>query len=417
MNFENTYSKEQEEFRKEVRAWIKANVPENMRMPEGTGLGIIGYEQAGDRASEMMAFWKEKHRELGKKGWLYPTYPKQYGGGGLTAAHETILVEEFRKGGVVPHHSDAQTVDPVLVWGTEEQKQKFVIPILRGEKTSHRMLTEPEAGSDLAGVRSRAVRDGDDWIITGQNVFISTFDGVDYLSGQAMTDPEAPRHRNTGFFLIPNPSPGLTMVPMKLLTGSAKSVFKDNVRVPADHLIGGPTQGWQVMGTVLDQEQQSSGSPVAPEDRVVTTLVDFMRQSRKKGTHPSSDPVLQENTVDAWIDEHIYSIHVRRTYWSFMSRMEMGAEGATGRLINAEGGVRTKARVRTVMGMYAHLGKHDPLAPYNGIHDLQQMSRFYHTAGGNNIKKVIVARRIGISRTRERAAPSRMTAEAGVGRG
>ncbi len=414
MNFENTYTKEQQEFRKEVRAWIKANVPENMRMPMGTGLGIIGYEQAGDRAPEMMAFWKEKHLELGKRGWLYPTYPKQYGGGGLTAEHEAILAEEFHKWGVVPHHSDAQTIDPVLVWGTEEQKQKFVVPLLRGEKTSHRTLTEPQSGSDLANVRTRAVRDGDEWLITGQKVFISTFEGVDYLSGLAVTDPDAPRHRNLGFFLIPNPAKGLTMQTMNLITGKPKSIFMEYVRAPADHLIGDPTQGWQVMGTVLDQEQQSSGSAVAPENRVVTTLVDFMQQTRKRGTHPEGDPVLQQHTVSAWIDDHIYALFVMRTHSLFMNKMAMGWEGATGRHINREEGLRTKARVRTVMGMYAHLGKHDPLAPYGGLQDWQQMS-YPHTAGGINIGKVIIARRIGISRTRERAAPTRMTAPSGVG--
>ncbi len=411
MNFENTYSQEQQEFRKEVRAWIKANVPEDMRMPMGTTHGIIGHDQAGDRAPEMMAFWKKKHLELGKKGWLYPAYPKQYGGGGLTGDHEVIIQEEFRKGGVLPHHSDRTTIDPILVWGTEEQKQKFVVPLLRGEKTCHQKLTEPQSGADQATVRNRAVKDGDDWLITGQNTFISTFEGVDYLSGQAMTDPEAPRHRNTGFFIITNPTPGLGIVPMTLvMRGVQKFVYMDNVRVPADHLIGGPTQGWQVMGTLLENEH-GGGGRAPSEDHVVTNLVAYMQERRKRGNQPGGDPVLQQKTMDAWIDDHIHALFGTRTRGLFMNRTEMSWEGPTGSLFNRCQIIRTKARVRDVMGMDANLNKHDPLAPYGGMQEFEQRERHTdHGAGSLNINKVVVARRIGISRTKERAAPTRMTA-------
>ncbi len=408
-------TKEIEAFAMEVREWIKKNIPDDMRMPMDTTHGIIGEEQAGDRAPEMTAFWNEKHLELGKKGWLYPAYPKQYGGGGLSGDHEAVIQEEFSKGGVVPHHSDRTTIDPILVWGTEEQKQMFVTPLLRGEKTCHQKLTEPQSGSDQATVRNRAVKDGDDWLITGQNVFISTFEGVDYLSGQAMTDAEAPRHRNTGFFIIPNPSSGLQIVPMTLvMRGVQKFVYMDNVRVPADHLIGGPTQGWQVMGTLLENEH-GGGGRAPSEDHVVTSLVDYMQESRKRGSQPGGDPVIQGKAVDAWIDDHKKALFSTRNRSMFLNRQEMSWEGPTGSLFNREQTIRTKARVRDVMGMYAQLNKHDPLAPYGGMQEFEQRERHTeHGAGSLNINKVVVARRMGISRTKERAAPTRMTAPSGV---
>jgi alkylation response protein AidB-like acyl-CoA dehydrogenase len=408
-------TKEIETFGMEVREWIKKNIPDDMRMPMDTTHGIIGEEQAGDRAAEMMSFWNEKHLELGKKGWLYPAYPKQYGGGGLSGDHEAIIQEEFRKWGVLPHHSDRTTIDPILVWGTEEQKQKFVTPLLRGEKTCHQKLTEPQSGSDQATVRNRAVKDGDDWLITGQNVFISTFEGVDYLSGQAMTDPEAPRHRNTGFFIIPNPSPGLEIVPMTLvMRGVQKFVYMDNVRVPADHLIGGSTEGWQVMGTLLENEH-GGGGRAPSEDHVVTGLVDYMQESKKKVDQTCGDPVVQGKTVDAWIDDHKKALFSTRNRSMFLNRQEMSWEGPTGALFNREQTIRTKARVRDVMGMYAQLDKYDPLAPYGGRQEFEQRERHTeHGAGSLNINKVVVARRIGISRTKERAAPTRMTAPSGV---
>jgi len=417
MNFDMTpLTPEMETFRQEVQTWIKENVPDDMRMPLGTQHGIIRYEEAGDRAPEMTAFWNEKHLELGRKGWLYPTYPQQYGGGGLTGDHESIIHEEFRKGGVLPHHSGGTTIEPILVWGTEEQKQKFVAPLLRGEKTCHQKLTEPQSGSDQANVLNRAVRDGDEWVITGQNTFISTFDGVNFLSGQALTDSEAPRHRNTGFFIVSNPSPGLSIVPMSLVGVNVQNfVFMDEVRVPADHLIGGPNQGWQVMGTVMESEHTGSGG-VAFQDSVVTNLIDYMQQSRKGKTPTKSDPVLQEKALDAWIDDHIHSLFSTRNHWLVQNKETMSWQGANNGLFNRQRVIRAKAKVRDVMGMYANINKHDPLAPYGGMQELEMRERHTDHGGGSlNINRVIVARRIGISRTKNLAAPTHMSAPSGVG--
>ena len=148
----------------------------------------------------------------------------------------------------------------LLVWGTEEQKQKFLPPLLSGEKITFQKLTEPQGGADLASISSRATRDGDDWILNGQNVFIGDPYDVEYLAGPMVTDPDAPRHRNLGYFMIPVPSEGLELKEMKLLPSSRKqAIFLDNVRVPGDHLIGGVNQGWQVMGTHLEFEHGGRG--------------------------------------------------------------------------------------------------------------------------------------------------------------
>ena len=133
-------------------------------------------------------------------------------------------------------------------YGTEEQKQKFLAPMLRGEKLNWQRLTEPHSGADLADVQGKAVRDGDDWLLTGENVFISCYGDEDWYPGVMVTDPDAPRHRNLGFFMVPNHVPGIEVKPMDLLPGHGqKNIIMDNVRVPADHMIGGDHQGWQVM--------------------------------------------------------------------------------------------------------------------------------------------------------------------------
>ena len=280
MDWALPYTPEQEEFRKEVRTWLGENIPEEMKDPV----------DARDFSKEHYLFWREKHRDMAAKGWLYPTFPKAYGGGGLSGDHETILDEEFSNARVVRAMNNQTGFPALLVWTTDEQKEKFLAPILRGEKIMWQKYTEPRSGADLASYTSRAVRDGDDWLLTGQNVFISgkprpewDAEGPDYLFGPMVTDDDAPRHRNMGYFMIPMPSEGLEVREMELLVGHDQhAIFMDNVRVPGDHLIGGDHQGWQVANTGLEQEHGGRGRAF-PRDEVVDNLVAYTRETERDG--------------------------------------------------------------------------------------------------------------------------------------
>ena len=396
MDFGVHYTEDQQKFRKEVQAWIKANVPDNMRAP---------LDERTEPTPEYQSFWHKKHLELGEKGWLFPTYPKQYGGGGLTSAHETVMMEEFQKARVPGHHADGNSLAALMVWGTEEQKQKFLVPLLTGRKTIHQKLTEPQSGADQANVKNKAVRDGDDWLISGENVFISTFMNVNWLSGQATTDQNAPRHRNTGFFIVENPAPGLLMKEQDLLVGHRqKQIFMDNVRVPGDHLIGGANQGWQVMGTLLEAEHGGRGRAV-PVDHALDALMEF---AQTKGT----DTVGQQITVDAYLEGHVDRLLLKRTYWMYQSHMPMQYESNLANVHNRTHGLRNGIRIRDVVGMYSLVGRGDPRAINGGILEIDQREKAgqRHAGGSTNIAKVVLARRMGISRTKERAAPTPSTA-------
>ena len=276
MDFKYAYTKEQEEFRKEVRAWLKENIPDEMRSPV----------DRLDLTDEHYKFWRDMHPKLAEKGWLYPTYPKEYGGGGLSGEHETILLEEFELARVVHDFTNPFVFATLLVWATEEQKQKFLVPLLKADKVAFQNFTEPNAGSDLASLQSRAVRDGDDWIITGQKIFISGHGEPDWLFGPIMTDPDAPRHRNLGYFMIPYPSPGLELSRLNLLTGHDQSFFfMDNVRVPGDHLIGGEQQGWQVTQTTLEIEHGGRGVAF-PRDESMDNLLKYVQETKSNGRDP-----------------------------------------------------------------------------------------------------------------------------------
>jgi len=408
MDFAIAYTEEQQRFRQEVQAWIEENVPENMRDPIDNR----------DLTEEQWRFWREKHREMAAKGWLYPTYPKEYGGGGLSGDQETILAEEFHSARI-PWSGSSLLFATLLVWGTEEQRQKFLVPLMKADRTAWQKLTEPKGGADLANYQSRAVRDGDDWLVTGSNVFISgrprpgwTPAGPDYIYGPLLTDPDAPRHRNLGYFIIPVPSEGLDVKEMDLLPGHDQhAIFMDNVRVPGDHLIGGANQGWQVMGAHLEQEHGGRGR-AAPRDEVVDDLVGYARDTKHNGGTLGSDPVVQQTTMEAVIDAHRDDLLAKRTYWMYQSRMEMSYQGNVANVHNREHDLRIVSRIRDVMGMYALLDRNEPGSPNGGAQEVNQRSKAgqRHAGGSTNIAKVILARRIGISRTQERAAPTPSTA-------
>ncbi len=403
MDFTLPYSEEQQRFRAEVRTWLEANVPEEMKSP------IDGR----DFTDEHYLFWRGKHQELAQKGWLYPTFPKEYGGGGLSGDHETILQEEFLRARAVGTFTNPFAFPTLLVWGTEEQKQKFLVPMLTAEKVAWQKFTEPQSGTDLANYQSRAVRDGDDWVITGQNVFVSgRGPQPDYLFGPAVTDTEAPRHRNLGYFMIPYPTPGLEIRNQNLVTGNDQHfVFLDNVRVPGDHLIGGDHQGWQVSNTALEQEHGGRGSAF-PRNETVDNLVEYTRTTRRDGGTLGQDPVVQEATMQNYLEAHVQSLLAKRTFWMYSNHQEIVFEGNEANVHGRESGLRIAMRAREVMGMYALLGTKDPRAAHGGAPAARQMGAAgqSHAGGSTNIAKVVLARRIGISRTKERPAPTPSTA-------
>ena len=398
----SAYTDEQERFRLEVRAWLEENVPDDMKEP------IDG----DDFTYEQYQFYRELWRKMGEKGWLFPTYPKEYGGGGMSADYEVIVSEEMSRAQVKACTSRSLVFQTLLVWGTEEQKQKFLPPLLRGDAIVFQKLTEPQGGADLASIQSRATQDGDDWILNGRNVFIGDPYDVEYLAGPMVTDPDAPRHRNLGYFMIPVPSEGLELREMKLLPSSRKqAIFLDNVRIPGDHLIGGVNQGWQVMGTHLEFEHGGRGRAV-PRDENTDSLIEYLKETKHDGGALGNDEVIQQVAMDAVLDSHVQALLLQRTYWMYQNRMEIQYEGNVANVHGRESSLRNARRIRELYGPYGFLGTKEPDAPHGGAQEVNQRSRAgqNHAAGSTNIAKVILARRIGISRTQERAAPTASTA-------
>ena len=402
MDFAYKYTQEQEDFREEVRSWLSENIPAEMQAPV----------DRNKMSEKQYLFWRDMHKTLAQKGWLFPTYPKEYGGGGLNGEQETILLEEFRKAKVVGSFTNGLVFPTLLVWGDEHQKETLLKPLLSAEKIAFQNFSEPNAGSDLASLQCRAVRDGDDWLITGQKIWISGMGEPDFLFGPMLTDPDAPRHRNLGYFLVPFPAKGLTMERMDLLSGDDQSVFFfDEVRVPGDHLIGGENQGWQVTQTTLEIEHGGRGQAV-PLDGAMENLLKYVKNTDKEGAPLGDDPVVQQVAMSAYIDSHVDGLLNMRNLAMYRARQEMSYEGSQTLMFGKVYRIENADRSRDIMGMYSVCGSSEPRAPFGGQPEIYQRSSLVgaHPAGTIEIQKVIISRRIGISRTRERAAATPSTA-------
>ncbi|MBI2887998.1 MAG: acyl-CoA dehydrogenase family protein [Chloroflexi bacterium] len=393
MDFELTYSQEQEEFRKEVRAWLDANIPREFE-------DQVPVDQ-GDGTEAQFLWAREFERKLGAKGWFAPTAPKQYGGGGLSMGHAIVLAEELSKhqlpstGNVAIRYLS----HALLAWGTEEQKRSFLPPVLRGDWAIWQLFTEPEAGSDLASLKSRAVEDGDDYVINGNKIFVGEQFYADYLYTLAVTDPAAPRHQNMGAFLIPAQTPGITMYHMDLISGSGKrTVFFEDVRVPKDYLIGGKTQGWWVANTTLEVEH-GGGGRVAPRNNVLDHTMAYAGATTRNGQRLLDDPLAQQALAQAHIGVQVGRLLGLRNFWMRHTGRRGTYEGSQSSLQGKRFSPELARTTLDLLGPWTLISNPD-LAPAKGeLENHQRQSLSTHPGGTPEIHMVIMSRRMGLSRT------------------
>jgi len=243
-------------FRQETRAWLEENCPDSMRTPGSEAETVWGgrHEQFANPDSKL---WLER---MGEKGWTCPTWPKQYGGGGLNKAEAKVLAEELTR----IHARSPLTsfgismLGPVLLeYGNEEQKQEHLPKIVRGEIRWCQGYSEPGSGSDLASLQTRAVIDGDDYIINGSKIWTSYADKADWIFCLVRTDPDAPKHEGISFILFDMESRGVTTKPIKLISGNSPfcETFFDDVRIPRKNLVGKVNEGWAIAKRLLQHER------------------------------------------------------------------------------------------------------------------------------------------------------------------
>ncbi len=243
-------SPEAEAFRAEVRAFLAEQLPDDW-----PGIGAL----PADEAAAFVGRWRGTLHEHGLLGLAWPA---EYGGGGRTKLEQVVLVEECARA-MVPLGPASDTVsvkmvgNTLLKWGTEEQKCRFLPRILSGDDVWCQGFSEPNAGSDLAGLSTRAMLDGDSWVIDGQKIWTSFATEANWIFVLARTDPTVSKHRGITFLLCPMDTPGIAVRPIRMLTGGSEfnEVFFDGVRVPADHVVGPVHGGWAVATSLLGHER------------------------------------------------------------------------------------------------------------------------------------------------------------------
>jgi alkylation response protein AidB-like acyl-CoA dehydrogenase len=245
-------------FRQATREWLEANCPASMRTP------MVAEEMPwGGRKAEFpnpdSRLWLDR---MAARGWTAPRIPAQYGGGGLDAAHAAVLQEELgRINARLPIYSfGLWMLAPVLLeYGTEDQKQRFLPDIVRGGIRWCQGYSEPNAGSDLASLRTRAVRDGEAFVVTGSKIWTSYSDKSDWIFCLVRTDPDAPKHAGISFLLFDLETPGVVRRPIDLISGESPfcETFFDEVRVPAGNLVGPLNGGWEIAKRLLQYERQN----------------------------------------------------------------------------------------------------------------------------------------------------------------
>lgn len=262
------YTEEQEALRKELRDYyarlLTPEVEEELAHSQGIGPAM-----------------RRIVRQMGEDGWLGIGWPKEWGGQGRSAIEQFVFFDESMRAGAPVPMLTINTVGPTIMnFGTEEQRAHFVPKILKGEIHFCIGYTEPGAGTDLASLRTTAVRDGDEYVINGQKIFTSLASDADYIWLAARTDPEAKKHKGISMFALPMDTPGISLAPMSLLSShDINQTFFDDVRIPASCLVGGENQGWGLITNQLNHERVTLCSSGVVE-RVLTDVQRWAQETR-----------------------------------------------------------------------------------------------------------------------------------------
>jgi alkylation response protein AidB-like acyl-CoA dehydrogenase len=290
-------------FRAEVRSFIVRELPDGLRNTHSVRSSF----EPGGWGRDVGDAWRQK---LAGRGWIAPAWPQEYGGAGMSIMQQFIFNQEMatarapRTGGGIALGMAGPTI---MVHGSDEQKQRFLPGILEGDQTWCQGFSEPEAGSDLANLQTRAVRDGDDYVLNGQKIWTSMAHKAQWMNVLARTDMDAPKHKGISYFILDMTSPGITTRPLTNLAGRADfdEVFFDNVRVPASNLVGEENRGWYIATTTLDFERSNIASTTNLV-LMVSDLVDWVRAHASApectiGHRASLRYELADRTVEAQI--------------------------------------------------------------------------------------------------------------------
>ena len=328
MDFDDT--PDEAAFRSEVRTWLLEHAPAKGG-PDDFSTGFLENTMSEEEFHRRVKAWQEL---LVDHGWAGITWPKEFGGRGGTSMQNAIWGQEASQFGVTVNNyavGIGMAGPTILRHGTDEQKKRYLLPMLRGDEVWCQLFSEPDAGSDLANISTRAVRDGDEFVVTGQKVWTSGAADSDWGILLARTDPDVPKHKGITYFLVDMATPGFDIRPLKQMTGSEhfSEVFMDEVRIPVENVLGEINGGWGCAITTLSNERGLIAGANKSSDTVA-----LIELARKRGV--ADDPVIRQHLVDCWIRQQIQRYHGFRLQTALSKGVPPGPETSVMKLFAAE---------------------------------------------------------------------------------
>jgi alkylation response protein AidB-like acyl-CoA dehydrogenase len=387
-----TLTSDQQAFRERVRAWLATNIPREWK--------TLGSSEVP--RPEAYVFLRKWQRTLFEAGYIGLTWPKESGGQGLTFVEELILHEEMAVAKAPPilNILGVGMAGPTInAYGTEEQKKRYPPRILSCEEIWCQGYSEPNSGSDLASLQTRAVKDGEHWVINGQKVWTSLAHVADWMMLLARTDPAAPKHKGITYFLLDMKSPGVTVKPLRQITGDPEfnEVFFDNVRVHESHVLGGVNNGWAVGLATLMFERLALGFGLQVRLRIsVDQLIDLARRMEKQGRSLTKDPVMRQKLAQLWIDTESLKYTGARAITKLLRGELPGPEASAGKMVWVETHQRLQELAMEIEGPYSQLARGSDLAIDGGVWQYSFLrSRANSIEGGTTeIQKNIIGERV-----------------------
>ena len=388
-------SPEEEAFRQEVVDWLKENLPKDWS----------GDRFTRDRDPETWNIYRDFAGKLATKKWVAPAWPVDYGGLGLSVIQQLIFNEEMAYHQAPLGYSviGVGWAGPtIIVYGTEEQKRKHLGAITNAETMWCQGFSEPNAGSDLASLQTRAVRDGDDYVINGQKIWTSGAHLSDWCILLARTDPEATKHKGISYFLLDMKTPGVTVRPLiDMMDNHAfNEMFFDNVRVPKDCLLGEENRGWYMAATTLDFERSSIGGAVGGR-RMVEELVAYARDTKRNGKRLAEEVTVRVRLADAALEVEIGRMLSYRVASMQQRGLVPNYESSIAKLFNTDMQFRLAKAGLEIMGLYGQLEPQSKYAPLRGKFERQYLWQTGMIVGGGTpeIQRNIIAMRgLGLPR-------------------
>jgi alkylation response protein AidB-like acyl-CoA dehydrogenase len=339
-------------------------------------------------------FYLRSIRRMGEDGWLGLGWPLEYGGQARGPIEQMIFVEESHWAGVPLPLLTLNSVGPTLMaLGTDEQKQRILPGILKGQVHFSIGYTEPSAGTDLASLKTRAVRDGDEYVINGQKVFTSAIQYADYVWLATRTDPDAPKHKGLSVFIVPVDTPGFHWTPLATIVGDiTSSTFYEDVRVPAANLVGAENQGWKLITNQLNHERVA----ICPASGLLRSL-DEVRRWAQDHRRPDGAKVVDSEWVQILLARAHAKVEVLKLFnWKVAWASDKGlnpADASATKVYGTELALEVYRLLLEIVGQAGYLTEGSPAAVLRGRLEQQARSQTIFTFGGgtNEVQRDIVA--------------------------